>query len=197
MCFKHKHLKNIISVIILISCIVVSCKSEKKRDKQDFKIIIDTLSTQESKEQFLLKVFKRDQRVRNPNVEKEILEQTHYDMQSPEYKNHMSQMHYVDSLNFCAVYYYLKKHGYPDFRFNNALAEYAIIAVARHQNPRNRMKLLPHLQKAYKEGNLKAEDFSDFLEEIHIDRFGKGLKINNPTTYKENIGVLIEKLGIK
>ncbi len=159
---------------------------------------IDGLTIKQEKESYLKELFMKDQKLRNPEKSKAILKRNNYNEEAKEYQKYQKSMKQQDTENFEVVIYYLEKHGYPSFTFQDPLAEYAIMAVARHQNLERKLKLQPYFHTAFQESHLATDDYYEFLNEIYQDKLGKRYHSKSAViNYEDNIREILNDLEIQ
>ncbi|WP_304156111.1 hypothetical protein [Mesonia mobilis] len=159
---------------------------------------IDGLITKQEKENFLKELFIKDQKLRNPEKSEAILKRNNYNTKAKEFQKYLESMKQQDMKNFEVAIYYLKKHGYPSFSFQDPFAEYGIMAVARHQNLKRKLKLQPYFYKAYKKSHLTSDNYYEFLNEIYKDKFGKRYSSKSDViNYKHSIEEMLDDLELQ
>ncbi len=189
-------------LLLSFSTLVFSCKKnysfkEKERSTQVVTLdsIIASLDSQEKKEDFLISIFRDDQRVRDADKEYEILKKNNFDHNSAAYKELMQKMIVTDSLNFVKTMKYLEKYGFPKFKPTNQLSIYVFNTITMHQPTyEKQLQLFPYLYEAYQQGKIPSDKFSFLLNNMYRHKYNKSYP--HAQTDEGNIRQLLEELQL-
>lgn len=158
---------------------------------------INKLTTDESKKNYLEKIFEDDQNIRQGQVASLKLE---YGKDSKEYTEFVQEYRRTDSINLLKVENYLSVHGHPK---KSKLGEIAAITpwvVIHHYGFQDayevKEKYFSTIYKAYKNGDLSDGEISFYLNRMYSRKYSERLRMESPYTIESELDTLISKLNL-
>lgn len=177
-CHKMKHI-----VFFLFLFGTIACKQAPKGPSLQY--IIDDLTTDIVKQEFLEVIYKDDQRVRtNGHKEREV--------------------NTIDASNLEKIEAYLEKWGHPSKEIHGRKAADAPWLVIHHQptlpTPEKciiRRKHFPIIYQAYLDGHIEDGAISFYLNRIYQSEKGQRFEIESPYMPQEELDQLMSALNLR
>lgn len=183
------------SILLCLALCSLGCKDQASEKPLPIKEEIAALKTIDQKNDYLEKIFRADQDIRDGRDSELILK---YGLDSPEVKSFNSKMESIDALNLEKIEYYLKEFGYPSSDSVTREAAMAPWIVIHHLTDVHKRKgFFSDLFQAYNNGNINLDQFELYLGRTYKLEFGTypfGEGAYDPT---EKINRLIKELGLK
>ena len=183
------------SILLFLALCSLGCKDQASENPLPINEEIAALKTIDQKNDYLEKIFRADQDIRDGRDSELILK---YGLDSPEVKSFNSKMESIDALNLEKIEYYLKEFGYPSSDSVTREAAMAPWIVIHHLTDVHKRKgFFSDLFQAYNNGNINLDQFELYLGRTYKLEFGTypfGEGAYDPT---EKINRLIKELGLK
>ncbi len=183
------------NLLFFLLVLLLGCRQNSEFDLERIDSDIDKLTTVKSQKEYLEFLADEDQRLRQNQSSKIVLE---FGQNSKEDIEFTKKFNTLDSLNFIKIDRYLLKHGHPGKNKHGSKASMAPWAIIHHSNSlEGRNKHFIMLYQAYKNGDLDYSAFSLYLGRTYQMVFGKRFQTDGKRTQKEEIEAVIIALGLK
>ena len=189
---KTIHIKRLLLCFALCS---LGCKDHASENPLPINEEIAALKTIGQKNDYLEKIFRADQEIRDSKSSDLVLK---YGLDSPEVKIFYSKMDSIDALNLEKIEFYLKEFGYPNKDSVTTEAAMAPWIVIHHSTEVDKRKgFFSDLFQAYNNGYINLDQFELYLGRTYKLEFGTYPFGEGAYDPNEKINGLIEALNLK
>ncbi len=179
----------------MILFVIVACSPESKLDYTAIDDELETLTSFESKANYLEKLQEEDQRLRQ-GISSEVIHK--YGSNSKEHHEFMKESNAVDRENLHKIERYIAQYGYPkknEFGERAALTPFLII----HHSPsyEDKKRNFKIIYQAFLEGEIDNAAITLYLGRMYEIKKGERLRMENPYTAEEEIERFIKELNLE
>ncbi len=156
---------------------------------------MDQLNSIEKKKEFLTNLFNEDQKLRQGQDSKIMIEHGH---KSEEFYAFIRKVKAQDSINLIKAESYLSKYGYPKLEEVGEIPTSAIWTVIHHSgNSEVLFRNFPYIYQAYLDEDLDDGALSFYLNGMYQIEFKERFRKTSTYSIKEEINTLIEVLNLQ
>ena len=178
---------------VFFTLLLVGCSESVKKEGVDIKSEVSRLIDDESKINYLERIYESDQSIR----EESKLIDLKYPRDSKENLEFRKSMIELDSLNLLKIEAYLNQYGYPSdnsFGYNATIAP--ILVVHHTMKEGVREKYFKMFHSAYLDGVIDKNFYAFYLGRMYQIKFGERMSSNSLSNEAE-IAALIEAMGLE
>ena len=173
----------------------LGCKDKDSENPLPINEEIAALKTLGQKNDYLEKIFRADQDIRDGRDSELVLK---YGLDSPEVKSFHSKMESIDALNLEKIELYLKEFGYPNKDSVTTEAAMAPWIVIHHSMDVDKRKgFFSVLYQAYNDGFINTDQLELYLGRTYKFEYGTYPSGEGAYDPIEKINRLIEELNLK
>ena len=185
---------------LILLCCAVGCGQNAPADAitsaPTYRKEVEALTSAAAHRSYLEALFAADQRVRDPEIESQVITEHGYD--SPAHRQLAIDMKVQDSINFQRLFAYLIKHPYPKQADVGELGVYAPWAIIHHQsNVDDRNRFYAQLAQAHQEGSIDDDGMSLYLQRTLEYKDGYRLDLGETYSAQREIDSLVVLLGLE